>query len=160
MPIDTRAQHQAGPRLALPFALMGTACVVSGGLLSAVTASAPSQHTAWISAYLVLVAGVAQVGLGVGQWLLARSRPSGGIVAAELVGWNLGSAAVIVGTLVDAVRLVDAGGVLLVLALVLVVHATRGSTSSWRWTRYAFRGLVVILLVSIPIGLVLARIGA
>src|SRR5664280_2796146 len=61
---------------ALPFAAVGAACIVAGGLVAAVSAPAPSEHASWAAAYLVLVVGVAQAALGVGQALLALRVPS------------------------------------------------------------------------------------
>ncbi|HET6625116.1 MAG TPA: hypothetical protein VFG63_01895 [Nocardioidaceae bacterium] len=146
----------------LPFLVIGVVCVVAGGLLSAATASAPSEHTAWATAYLVLVAGVAQVVLGLGHLLVSSSTRGAaplGAVLAELACWNLGNAAVLAGVLVGATVLVDVGGLLLVVALVLAVHGVRGARPSGagRVLLLAFRALVVVLLVSIPVGLLLAR---
>ncbi|HEX6197148.1 MAG TPA: hypothetical protein VFZ63_13135 [Jiangellaceae bacterium] len=142
---------------ALPLAAAGAASVVAGGLVAAFTAAVPSEHGAWVAAYLVLVAGVAQLGLGVGQALLAPRPPSRRLVAAELIAWNGGSAAVIAGTLLDAVLLVDAGGVLLVFALALLVRGVRGSGRRGGWWLQLYRLLATVVLVSVPIGLLLAR---
>ena len=51
---------------AAPFVAIGVLCVIAGGLTAGVTAPAASERSSWASAYLVLVAGVAQVGLGLG----------------------------------------------------------------------------------------------
>ncbi|MEO8750267.1 MAG: hypothetical protein ABI384_07695 [Allobranchiibius sp.] len=138
------------------FASVGIACVLAGGLLAAATAHSPTRHGVWAVAYLVLVAGVAQVALGWGQALLATETPTGRLVAAELLAWNIGNAAVIIGTLIGALVLVYAGGALLVTGLVLFVLAARGGELRWRRTRWAFRLIVLILAVSIPVGLTLA----
>jgi hypothetical protein len=137
---------------------LGTACVVVGGLVSAASADGPSEHSAWAVAYLVLVAGVAQVGLGLGELLATRRARSSAMV--ELASWNVGNACVLAGVLLPVTVLVDVGGALLVLALVLAVRGVRGVRPSEvaRWPLHAFRALVVILLISIPIGLVLARV--
>lgn len=141
----------------VPFLIIGSACVVAGGFVAAVTAHAPTEHASWAAAYLVLVAGVAQVGLGAGQALLARRPPSARIVAGELVAWNLGNAAVIAGTVGGATVAVDAGGVALVVALLLIlVTTTRPRRTGW--PLWAFRGLILVVLVSIPVGLVLAAV--
>lgn len=147
----------------MPFAAFGTGCVVAGGLVAAVTAPAPSTHASWAAAYLVLVAGAAQVGLGFGQAVLAPRAPSGRRVAAQVGAWNGGNAAVLAGTLTGVLPLVDLGGALLVIGLALLVHTVRGDLGrgprSGRWALYGFRLLALVLLVSIPIGLILARIG-
>jgi hypothetical protein len=140
-------------RPVLPYLAVGAGCVIAGGLVAAATAHAPSQQASWAAAYLVLVAGVAQIGLAAGRILLSVGRPSPGRTHAELIAWNLGNAAVIAGTLTDRPLVVDLGGALLVGSLGL---ATLGVRGGHRWLRRLYRALVVILLVSIPVGLLLA----
>lgn len=146
-----------------PFTALGIFCVVAGGCVAAATAPVPSTHGSWAAAYLVLVAGVAQVALGWGQALLAPHLPARRRVLAQVGTWNLGNAAVLTGTLTGVLPLVDAGGVILVIGLALLADATRGSAGPEAgprpWRLYGFRLLVLLLLVSIPTGLVLARIG-
>lgn len=141
-----------------PFLGLGGACVVAGGLVSAVSAGTPSQHSAWAVAYLVLVAGTAQVGLGLGKLLASRRAAVASM--AELGCWNAGNACVLAGVLVPLTPLVDVGGALLVVALALAVHGVRGARPAGvaRPLLHAFRMLVVVLLVSVPVGLVLARV--
>jgi hypothetical protein len=148
-----------GWKTAAPFVLLGVAAVIAGGLVSAFTATTPTRQVAWLVAYLVLVVGVAQIGLGAGQaWLAAR--PLGGrLLAAEFLGFTLGNAGVAAGTMLSLPILVDAGGVLLVVSLALFLWGVRRPVRGG-WLRYLYRGLVVLLLVSIPIGLVLAQIRA
>lgn len=158
----------AAMRRAVPALLVGTTSIVAGGLVAAVTATAPSEHGAWLAAYLVLVSGVAQVALAAGQALLATGPPSSRVLAVELAAWNLGNLAVAAGTLAGLTLLVDVGGALLVLALALVVAAVRvpgevrGAGASVdrlrQWVRAGFLLLVLVLLVSIPVGLWLARL--
>lgn len=140
---------------------LGAGCVVGGGLASAATAFAPTEHTAWAVAYLVLVGGVAQVGLGLAQILFSRPGGSGAVVAAETALWNVGNAAVLAGVLASTAVLVDIGGALLVVALALAVYGVRGArgTGGWRVALFTFRVLVILLLLSIPAGLLLARFG-
>lgn len=146
-------------RAARPFLVLGTVLVVVGGLVSAASGLAPSEHGSWAAAYLVLIAGVAQVGLGLGQAHLAARVPPARVRLVEVVLWNVGNAAVLAGTLLRVVPVVYVGGALLVAALVVVVQQVRGArTVSLRWPLLAFRGLVLILVVSIPIGLVLAQV--
>lgn len=110
-------------QLAAAFLLIGGVCVIAGGLTAAVTAPAPTEHASWAAAYLVLVAGAAQIGLGVGRAWLADRRPSPGRLVAELASWNLGNAAVIAGTLSSLTAVVDLGGGLLVVALGLLENS-------------------------------------
>lgn len=147
----------ARPRPALPFAVVGTACVIAGGLVAAFTAPAPSEHASWAAAYLVLVAGVTQVALGVGQALLAS--PPRRTVVGEFAAWNAGNAAVLAGTLTGVLPVVYAGGVLLVVALALWTSGVRRPGPRRGWGLRLYRLLVVLMLVSIPVGLFLARAG-
>ncbi|WP_033295844.1 hypothetical protein [Amycolatopsis jejuensis] len=144
---------------AAPFAILGAGCVIAGGLASAAIAPAPTPHGAWAVAYLVLVAGVAQVGLGIGQALLAPGPPSTRLIVAQVAAWNAGNAAVLTGTLTGTTPAVDIGGAILAGGLTLLILGTKGTARSHHWVRHGFRALIVVLLVSIPIGLVLARIG-
>ncbi len=65
----------------------GVLSVAVGGLLAAVTAPAPTELGTWAVAYLVLVAGLAQVGLGMGQGL-CTGRVSTVVVGTQVIGWN------------------------------------------------------------------------
>ncbi len=142
--------------LGLPFAVVGTACVIAGGILAAATANVSTEHTAWATAYLVLVCGVGQIVLGVAAGL-PNGPTRGWAVLAVFIGWNLANAAVLAGTLLGTEILVDFGGVLLALVLVeelIVVHKSRSPVP---WLLPIFRSVVAIMLVSIPIGLLLAH---
>ncbi|WP_423058875.1 hypothetical protein [Brevibacterium linens] len=140
------------------FVIFGFIAIIAAGFLAAVTASIPQRQIFWAIAYLVLVVGIAQIGLGTGQAWLAE-RPTGTpTVTAQFVAFNLGNAGVIGGTFADSPLLVDAGGVALVISLVLFVWGTRGSTHNWLKTVYWI--LLGILIVSIPIGLILSHLRA
>jgi hypothetical protein len=146
-----------------PFVAIAVGCVIAGGLLAAVTAPAPSEHTSWATAYLVLVGGVAQAGLGLGQATFA-GRTSPRLLAVEVGGWNVGNAAVLVGTLLDMTAVVDLGGVLLVVTLGLLARGLRPGRARpvaglLIWL-HGYRLLVLVLVISIPVGLVLARVRA
>ncbi|MGV8978508.1 MAG: hypothetical protein ACOH17_10730 [Cellulomonas sp.] len=142
---------------ALPFGAIGTACVIAGGLVAAVSAPAANESASWAAAYLVLVAGVAQIGLGVGSALLAPRAASRTSLYGVLALWNLGNAAVLAGVLLDATVLVDLGGLALVVAVVAAVRSIRGSTGPSLAVR-TYWLLAVIIGVSVPIGLVMSRI--
>ena len=154
-----------GPQMTLvPFVVPGVLAVVAGGLLAAVVAPAPTEHATWAAAYLVLVWGVAQVGLGVGQGLCA-ARLSTALVVAQVIGWNLGCAAVVVGTLSGVPAVADVGAVLLVVTLILLARALTGGPARRRvgvpsWAGWSYRLLITVLLVSIPVGLVMLRLRA
>jgi hypothetical protein len=133
--------------------------------VAAAVAHDPSEKPVWASSYLVLVAGLGQLGLVLGRALLAPRPPTSGVVARDFTVFALGNAGVVVGTLTDAVWLVDVGGVLLVVALAFMVWGVRAGVEAVEhrpqaWVvglLWLYRVLVVVLLVSIPVGLVLAR---
>ncbi|TWP36351.1 hypothetical protein [Leekyejoonella antrihumi] len=143
-------------RTVLPFALIGVACVIAGGLVAAVVAHSPTQHEVWAVAYLVLVPGVAQVALGTCQALLADRVPTDRMLTAQLLTWNVGNAAVIAGTVGDAGWGTALGGALLVVALALFLTNSRGARSTWLLQIY--RLLVAVILVSVPIGLIVQQV--
>lgn len=141
-----------------PFVALGTACVIAGGLVAAGVAMAPSELGSWAAAYLVLVGGVAQVALGVGQALLAPQPPGRRAVTAEVAGWNAGNGAVLAGTLLGATWLADVGGALLVATMALALAAVRGAARCPSWPLHLYRALLALVLVSIPVGLVIAAV--
>lgn len=141
------------------FLVVGGACIVAGGLVAAVTEPLGLAHGSWAAAYLVLVGGVAQIALGTSQRaLIGRETPTP-VLLTELTAWNLGSAFVIGGTLVGNPVIVDAGGVSLVVALAVLARTVRGGAGP-RWAVWTYRGVLAVLLASIPIGLVLAHVRA
>lgn len=138
-----------------PFAVTGAIGVLAGGLLAAaIAAPAPTRHGVWAAAYLVLVLGVAQIVLGVGQAVLAAQPPTARGAAVTAALFNGANIAILVGIVTDRILLFDAGSVLLLLTLVLFLHGVRHSARPG-WALYAYRGLVALLMVSIPIGLLI-----
>jgi hypothetical protein len=137
------------------FGLFGAVAIVLGGLIAAGSAPTHSEVGAWAGAYLVLAGGVAQVAIGAGQALLARRPQDRVVVDAQLVLWNGGTVAVITGTATGTPALGDAGGLMLIVVLVLSVRAVRNVVG--RGAR-AYRALMAILAVSVVIGQVVARI--
>lgn len=133
------------------FTAVGAAAIIAAGLFSALTARAPSYHSAWLVAYLVLVVGVTQIVLGVGQSALAARGPRRGLVTAEFVLFVLGNLGVILGTLATLPLVVYAGSLLLVFALVGFAWAVQGSPSS-KMLVWAYRLFVVLMIVSVIIG--------
>ena len=138
------------------FVAVGLGCIVAGGLVAAVTAPTGFPAGSWVAAYLVLVAGVAQIGLGAGQSLFAVRVPSPPVVVSELLAWNVGSAAVITGTLIGSALIVGVGGLGLAVALGLFLYAVRRSRPGLRWQLMLYRALAAVLAMSIPVGLFLS----
>lgn len=140
-------------RAAAPFVVLGTGLVIVGGLVSAAAAPTASYHSSWAVAYIVLVAGVAQALLGLGQAVLTGGTVSAGERRLELWCWNLGNAAVVAGTLLDVPIMLYLGCVGLIVTLVLVLRAT-AHVPSGRML-WIMRIVVAVLLVSMPTGIVI-----
>lgn len=131
----------------------GAVLVVLGGLTSAVTGPWELADGSWLAAYLVLVCGVVQCAMGLAQEYLGVRPSSSSVAWVQLACWNLGNAAVIGGTLTGNPAFVDVGGLTLLVALGVSLHATR--RTSRRLLGCSYRLGVAILAVSIPIGIVL-----
>lgn len=148
---------------AWPLVVAGFLGVVAGGVVAAMTGPLHWDHGSWAAAYLVLVAGVAQLVLGIGQAWLASEAPARRRVIGELVAWNVGSLLVIGGTLAARPLIVDAGGVLIIMGLVLFIsgvwEATAPVSDVTRWVRRTYVAIALVILVSVPIGMVLAARG-
>ncbi len=142
----------------VPAVAIGVLCVAIGGLRSAVNSVNPTEHGSWAAAYLVLVMGLAQIALALGQALLSSTPATRRVLLVEVLTWNLGGALVLIGTLVGPAVLVDVGGILLLVTLALVFRSVWAPGPGPRWQRLLFLVLVLVLLVSIPIGLVLSRV--
>ncbi|MFE6733924.1 hypothetical protein [Microbacterium sp. NPDC057650] len=148
-----RDDERSRAEVVLGLAVVGVVMVVLGGLLAAVTGPLELAKGSWAAAYLVLVAGVTQVAMGV-----ALRRWGGRVGAAwwQFVLWNLGNAAVILGTLLASPALVFVGSAALVAALALAFLATlRGARTQDRMLLIGYRLLLVLVVVSIPVGMVL-----
>lgn len=138
------------------FLALGAFGVVAGGIVAAVTGPTDFERGSWVAAYLVLVVGVAQIALGAGLVWLPGSVPPSSRRLLLALGWNLAAIAVITGTLVSAPVLTSIGGVITAAALVgfaLAVGTSRPELSGWTWL---YRALVLFVLLSTPVGLLLA----
>lgn len=143
----------------------GICSVVLGGLVAAVTEPLGLAHGSWLAAYLVLVGGVAQAAMGQARFRRSEAMPRRGW--AQFGCWNLGNLLVIVATLAGAPLVVDLGSALLVIALVIAWRAARpGVGSAARpatgWgsplVDHAYRTLLLVLAVSIPVGMALSQL--
>ena len=140
----------------MPLLAAGGVSIVAGGLIAAVTGPTDWDHGTWVAAFLVLVAGVAQIGVGAGQAQLAPVAPTVGYAAVECVLWNAGCMTIVTGTLLSSPAAVSVGSTLLVAALGMSTFAVRGSGSHHSLFLLMYRVLLIVLLASIPIGIALA----
>lgn len=143
-------------RWAVPFVLIGTTAIVAGGLVAAITRPTDFDLGPWVAAFLVLVAGVAQIALGAGQGWLADDLPSTAKVRVEIIAWNLGAGATLLGSILEIPALTTGAGVVTVTALIWFAAPVWASTTGPRWARSLYLVGVAVLLVSTPIGVLLA----
>ena len=141
-----------------PFLVSGAIAVTTGGVVAAVTGPTGWSDGSWVAAFLVLVTGVGQIGLGVGQALLAPQSPAARAVAVECTLWNLASLAVVAGTIFEAPAFVTVGGIALLGALWLLATNVRTTGSPTGWGLRAYQALLSVLFVSTPVGIALSWI--
>ena len=139
---------------------IGVVAIVGGGVVAAVSGPTGFADGSWLAAFLVLVGGVAQIGMSLAQAWLAEVPPHGGLVRSQIVTWNAGGALVVVGTLRDFPLLATVGGLVFGAAVYLFLRETRRSRLGPRWLRNGYRGLATLVLVSVPVGIVLAWVRA
>lgn len=144
-------------RAARPFAALGAGAIVAGGLVAAVVAHHPAEHPVWMSAYLVLIVGVAQIVFGAGQAWLSAGVPGPRLRAGEWIVFNLGNLGVIIGTLCEQFALVLVGTVLFACGIALFLLATRGGPR--RGWLMAYRTVLGLVFASSLAGLALAVAG-
>ena len=138
----------------MPLFVAGGVAIIAGGLTAAVTGPTGWERGSWVAAFLVLVAGVAQIGLGVGSALLTAQQTSARLAGAECVLWSIGCAVVIAGTLASSPVAVTVGSVPLFAVLAMSI-ASSGSAQRSHFA-LAYRALLTVLLVSLPVGIALA----
>ncbi|MGH3733713.1 MAG: hypothetical protein ACRDVC_10155 [Acidimicrobiales bacterium] len=151
----TRSAGSGEARPSLIFVVVGAALIVAGGFVAAAGGEAPSKQLSWAAAYLVLVCGVAQLGLGGGRALMTPRQLNTKLIAWQFITFNLGNAGVLVGTLVGVLSLLYVGSAFLLLALALFARAARGTRErGWVFLYWAF---ILVLAVSVPVGAALGH---
>ncbi len=155
---DLRPTPGANARSApLPIAALavGVGSTILGGLAAAVTRPLAWSDGSWVAAYLVLVTGVGQASLALGQALLAAEPVAPHRSRAQLLLVTGGSALVVGATLASAPAVVSIGGVVVVAGLVSYAR-TRRRRDAPQWLVIAYLGVLATLIVSTPIGLALS----
>jgi len=146
----TRWRHNRG------FLAAGALWTTVGGLVAAITRPLGFELGSWTAAFLVLVGGVAQIGIGAGQAWLSVVPPRPKLRATEFLAWNSGVMLTVAGTLTAVPPMTSAGGAAIAVALAAFLASTAASNMRRGWWRVAYRILVAVVLISIPVGLVLA----
>jgi hypothetical protein len=133
--------------------------VVAGGLVAAVSRPTDFDHGPWVAAYLVLVAGVAQIALGAGQAWLAASPPARARLIVEFIAWNVATLATIGGTLMSVPPIIIVGAVAAATgSAAFALGIDGGRADRLRGTKVAFVGFAALIAVSSLIGILLAVI--
>lgn len=112
----------------------------------------------WASAYLVLVVGVVQIAFGQNLRTLARRQTSTSLWAAFAV-YNVANICVLAGTLHKTTAtgqlVLDIGSMGLMIALLCMIYGLKDAKRSWQlWVFYL---VALIIVVSAPIGVLLAH---
>jgi nitrite reductase (NO-forming) len=163
-----RALNPTSPR---PSALVSAFFVPAIALLLAAAGAALAYVITgrdwlhWLALHLALLGGVSQLVLGAGQFFvcafLATDPPSRRLIAAQLLAWNTGTLLLAVGVPSATSSLVDAGGVLIAVGLVLFAAALRGmqrrSLQRARWAVRWYQACAACLGLGALIGVLLAR---
>lgn len=157
---DVAVCELRAPAAVLPFAAVALGAVVSGGLVAAASRPLDWERGPWLAAFLVLVVGVGQAGLAVGQWAASRGAIPASVIATELALANAGAACVVLGTLLTSPVTTTAGS--LAFATAVAVFARHSTGDGWHrpWVRRSYVGLVALLGASIPVGIALSWIRA
>jgi hypothetical protein len=153
---DGRLDASAALPALQPFLDIGVVATIAGGVVAAITGPTGWDHGSWVAAFLVLVVGVGQISLAIGQAVCADRPPSRrrrGLQAGML---NSGSALVIVGTLTAMPGVVTIGGIVLLAALVSFRRSRAGNAVASVWLARVYTLLLTVLIVSTPVGLAMA----
>ncbi len=152
----TAPAADAAPRFTRALFAAGVACVVAGGVVAAVTGPLGLAKGSWAAAYLVLVCGTASCAIGTAEDRLVRRPMSVPLAWTQAGAWAAGNAAVIAGTLTRLPPVVDVGAALLVAVLGIALARTRGAAPGV--ATQVYRLVLVVLLASVPVGMVLAHL--
>jgi len=138
--------------------ITGYSAIFAGGIVAAVTGPLNLAKGSWLAAYLVLIAGLAQLLLVYqGRILRVAALPARSMWM-KFSFWAAGNGAVIAGSLASQPVIVDLGGLALVSALILALAHTRGAPMIVH--ARVLRACYVAVLLSIPVGLILAHLRA
>lgn len=131
--------------------------VIAGGLVAAITGPLGLAQGSWLAAYLVLVCGVGGWSIGTMQ-KHATAGLSPARARAQLGCWAAGNAAVIAGSLTSLPVVVDAGVLSLEASLVIALIVAPTTALVGRLSGWGYRALLVVLMLSAPVGSVLVHL--
>lgn len=148
--------RRAALTTAAPFLVIGTISILAGGGIAAAARPAGWDQASWAAAYLVLPAGLGTWIGGLALGFLPSDGRHGDVRGPLfLVTWSLANAGVLAGNLLDVSILLIVGSVSLLGVLIASALVLWRSSPHSTWLR-AYAAGVAMLVVSVPIGLVLA----
>jgi hypothetical protein len=151
----------AVPRSFRPFLAAGAGSIVAGGAVAAATSPTGWDHGSWVAAFLVLVTGISQIGLGAGQTILVDDPPTRRRVDLQAGLLNSGGLLVITGTLVSSSTVVSVGSLMFVASLVWFHRVSvRGRRAGAPSIGRLYHVLLLVLIASTPVGLALSWLRA
>lgn len=137
-------------------AVAASAAIVAGGLVAALTRPLEIEVGPWVAAFLVLVGGVAQLVVTTAAIVLPNRAPSRAARHALVGAWNGAVVATIAGTVAELPLLTTASTAVLAFALAGVWRSLRDAPYRWRTVTWSVRAVLGVVLLSLPVGLVLA----
>lgn len=132
------------------FTIISLVAISCGGLLVAFTARQPTQLKSWLSAYLVLVVGLLQ--LGIVACCQSLGMAAAGLTLLALILFNLGNALVIIGRIIKSrsrwsLRLVAFGAALLIVSSLRIFLSSIGQGNT-AGTKIWLTMLLAIVIIS------------
>lgn len=137
-----------------PFISLGWAAILAAGFIAAAIARTPTELLVWMVAYLVLIAGAAQVAVGRALRSLPDAPPNLAAGWGQWVLLNLGHAGIIAGTLTRTFSLVAGATVVYWIAALWLGASVRPTTRKPGLLWY--RVLIAVLIVAALVGLALS----
>lgn len=138
---------------------LALSAITAGGIISAFTAKTPTRLHMWMSAYLVLVVGMLQFGL-ISLWH-DLGQPSTNITLLAFLLYNIGNAGTIIATVLKNKKrsrssfLIDLSGISIGISMIVLLYGLRHVSFNWLLSIYIL--LILIVLVSMPIGIYLSH---
>ncbi|MGB3303664.1 MAG: hypothetical protein WBA98_13325 [Gordonia sp. (in: high G+C Gram-positive bacteria)] len=137
------------------FTVAGMVFVIAGGLVAAATGPLNWSKGSWLSAFMVLVCGVALIAIGIAQQHSTEPVPRRTRLV-QLGGWLLANGLVAVGALVDIAALTAIGSILLLAILLLTAWVGLNLVRTRHAWAYVYVAILLVLAVSAPIGMALS----
>lgn len=162
-----RRFEPGGPRpsdLVNAFFGAGLAMLLTAGAAAIAYAIDPLPWLHWLALHLALLGGVSQLVLGAGQFFvcafLATTPPSRRLLGLQLGAWNAGTLLVAIGVPTGVSSLVDVGGALIVIDLILFASTLRSmqrrSLQRARWAVLWYQASATCLALGALVGVLLA----